>query len=232
MPGIDATLWSKGTVHISLLGTVHVENGLANVSALKAILHHLRPEVIYAEISTGMLTDYLDGSHGNLESVAVTQYRASHSVAVVPVDLDKPGEDFFQKSMEMFNKVERTSSIYRRLLDQHHLDTKNHGFAYLNSERCDQMWTEIYKETFEALKWIGDARLREIYAHWKKVNDDRETAMLEKIISHSIENTPIRSVLLVGAAHKKELADKIKKSQKSEASAIHWNFQYKKKDAC
>ena len=209
---------------ISLIGTVHVENGLANVSALKAILDRLQPEVIYAEISTAMLSDYLDGSHGNLESAAVAQYRVSHSVTVVPVDLDKPGEDFFQESMEMFNKVERTSSIYRGLLDQHHLDTKNHGFAYLNSERCDQLWTEIYKETFETLKWIGDARLLKIYAQWKKVNDDRETAMLEKIISHNIENTPNRSVLLVGAAHKKELADKIKGFQESETPTIHWDF--------
>ena len=211
-------------MHISLIGTVHVENGLANISALKAILERLRPDVIYAEISTAMLTDYLDGSHGNLESAAVAQYRVSHSVAVVPVDLDKPDENFFQESMEMFNKVERTSSIYRRLLDQHHLDTKNHGFTYLNSERCGQVWAKIYKETFETLEWIGDARLREIYAHWKKVNDDRETAMLEKIIRHSIENAPNRSVLLVGAAHKKELASKIKGFQESETPTIHWDF--------
>jgi len=213
-------------MHISLIGTVHVENGLANISALKAILDRLRPDVIYAEISTAMLTDYLDGSHGNLESVAVAQYRVSHSVAIVPVDLDKPSEDFFQESMEMFNRVERTSSIYRSLLDQHHLDTKNQGFAYLNSERCEQVWTEIYKETFEALKWIGDARLRKIYTHWKKVNDHRETAMIEKIIRHSIENTPNRSVLLVGTAHKKKLADKIKKFQESKASAIYGDFKY------
>ena len=217
---------------ISLIGTVHVENGLANVSALKAILDRLRPDVIYAEISTGMLTDYLDGSHGNLESAAVAQYCVSHLVTVVPVDLDKPSEDFFQESMEMFNKVERTSSIYRSLLDRHHLDTRNHGFAYLNSERCEQLWTEIYKETFETLEWISEARLLESYAQWKKVNDDRETAMLEKIISHNIENTPNRSVLLVGAAHKKELADKIKRCQESEASAIHWDFPYEKSDAC
>ena len=215
-------------MHISLIGTVHVENGLANVSSLETILDRLQPEVIYAEISTEMLSDYLDGSHGNLESAVVAQYSVSHSVAVVPVDLDKPCEDFLQKSMEMFNKVERTSSIYRRLLDQHHLDTRNYGFAYLNSERCEQLWTEIYKETFETLEWIGDAKLREIYAQWKKVNDDRETAMLEKIKKHSIENAPNRSMLLVGAAHKKELADKIKKFQKSETSAIYWDFQYPK----
>jgi len=215
-------------MHISLIGTVHVENGLANVSSLEAILDRLQPEVIYAEISTEMLSDYLDGSHGNLESAVVAQYSVSHSVAVVPVDLDKPCEVFFQKSMEMFNKVERTSSIYRRLLDQHHLDTRNYGFAYLNSERCEQLWTEIYKETFETLEWIGDAKLREIYAQWKKVNDDRETAMLEKIKKHSIEKSPNRSMLLVGAAHKKELSDKIKKFQESEASAIYWDFQYPK----
>ncbi|MEY4316679.1 MAG: hypothetical protein RI902_487 [Pseudomonadota bacterium] len=217
---------------ISLIGTVHVENGLANVSTLKAILDRLQPEVIYAEISTTMLSDYLDGSHGNLESAAVAHYRVSHSVTVVPVDLDKPGKDFFQESMEMFNKVERTSSIYRRLLDQHHLDTKNHGFTYLNSERCGQVWAKIYKETFETLEWIGDARLREIYAQWEKVNDHRETAMIEKIIRNSIENTPNRGVLLVGTAHKKKLADKIKKFQESEAPAIYWNFQYQESNIC
>jgi hypothetical protein len=213
-------------MHISLIGTVHVENGLANFSSLEAILDHLQPEVIYAEISTAMLSDYLEGYHGNLESAVVAHYRVSHSVAVVPVDLDNPTEDFFKESMEMFNKVERTSSTYRRLLDQHHLDTKNYGFTYLNSERCGQVWAEIYKETFETLKWIGDARLQKVYAKWEKVNDHRETVMIEKIIRHSIENAPNRSVLLVGGAHKKKLIDKIKRNQVSEVSAIYWDFQY------
>ncbi len=88
-------------MHISLIGTVHAENGMANVRTLGSILDHLQPEVIYAEIPPGTLPNYLDSSHGNLESAAVAHYRVSHLVDVVPVDLEKPSDDFFHESSEM-----------------------------------------------------------------------------------------------------------------------------------
>jgi hypothetical protein len=70
----------------------------------------LQPDVIFAEIPTAHLADYLDGSHGNLESAAVALYRKHRPVDVVPADLNKPSDEFFRKSEEMFKKVERTSA--------------------------------------------------------------------------------------------------------------------------
>jgi transcriptional regulator of aromatic amino acid metabolism len=130
-------------LRISLIGTVHAESGRANVAVLQAILDRLQPETIFAEISANSLPEYLDGSDGNLESRAVAVYRKQHLIDVEPVDSKKPRDEFFRESQEMFEKVERTSLVYRRLLDQHSLYTRNHGFTYLNSDRCAQLWTDI-----------------------------------------------------------------------------------------
>lgn len=118
-------------MRISLIGTVHAESGRATAVELWSILDRLLPDVIFAEIPQPNLDDYLDGSHGNLESAAVVLYRQHRPVTVVPVDLNEPSDEFFRSSEEMFRKVARTSPDYRRLMDQNSLDTRDHGFPYL-----------------------------------------------------------------------------------------------------
>lgn len=193
-----------------MIGTVHAENGKANAAALNSILNALNPDVIFAEIPPAKILSYINGSHGNLESAAVSQYLGNRSVAVVPVDLEEPSEDFFRESEEMFNKVERTSSVYRRLLVQHCSDTTNNGFSYLNSDRCEQAWVKIYQETLETVEWIGVPSLRKVYANWTEMNELRERSMVEKIKTYYSGNTPSHGVLLVGAAHKNALMKKFK----------------------
>jgi hypothetical protein len=146
-------------MRITLIATVHAESGRANVAELRAILDRLAPDVIFAEIPSVFLADYLNGSHGNLEPAAVVLYRGRHPVNVVPLDLDKPSEDFFSNSKDMFRKVERTSPDYRRLVDQNSLDTLEFGFPYLNSDRCAQAWEGIYNEAHATVEWIGDTKL-------------------------------------------------------------------------
>src|SRR3546814_13345378 len=114
---------------ISLIGTVHAESGRANLAELWTILERLQPDVILAEIPTANLADYLDGSHGNLESAAVALYRKRRPVDVVPVDLNKPSNEFFRNSDDMFKKVERTSSDYRRLMAQNRTEERRVGEA-------------------------------------------------------------------------------------------------------
>ena len=123
-------------MRLTLIGTVHAESGRANVAELLAILDRLAPDVIFAEIPSAFLADYLNGSNGTLESAAVVLYRERRPVNVVPVDLDKPGDEFFSNCEDMFKKVARTSPDYRRLVDQNRLDTLELGFPYLNSDPC------------------------------------------------------------------------------------------------
>jgi hypothetical protein len=212
-------------MRISLIGTVHTESGCANPAELRAILERLQPDVIFAEIPTANLANYLDGSHGNLESAAVALYRKRRPIDVVPVDLNKPSDEFFSKSEEMFKKVERTSSEYRRLVDRNSLDTRDHGFSYLNSDRCAQAWAAIYDEVLETVEWIGDARLRQIYALWSETNDRRETGMLENINGYCIRCALSRGALLLGAKHRKAIVEKVLEQRGVSAPGVSWNFE-------
>lgn len=211
-------------MRISLIGTVHTESGRANLAELRTILERLQPDVIFAEIPTANLADYLDGSHGNLESAAVALYCKRRPVNVVPVDLNKPSDEFFRKSEEMFKKVERTSPEYRRLMDQNSLDTRDHGFPYLNSDRCAQAWAAIYDEVRATVEWIGDARLRQIYALWSETNDRRETGMLENINGYCIRSALSHGVLLLGAGHRRAMVEKVQEQRGVGAPRVSWKL--------
>lgn len=211
-------------MQVSLVGTVHAESGRASVTALHAILGRLRPDVIFAEIPSANLANYIDGSHGNLESMAVVRYREHRPVNVVPVDLDKPNDAFFSNSQEMFKKVERTSADYRRLMDQHSLDTRVHGFPYLNSDRCAQAWANIYAEVAATIKWIGDFELQRIYDIWNSTNDRRGTGMLENIDAYCARHAPSHGVLLVGAAHRRSIADKVR-ARRGTKAGVAWDLE-------
>ncbi len=211
-------------MRISLIGTVHEDCGRANVAELKAILDRLSPDVIFAEIPTANLADYIDGSHGNLESAAVVLYRKLSPVDVVAADLIRPSDEFFENSEEMFKKVEKTSADYRRLMDQNGLDTSLHGFSYLNSDRCARAWADIYKEVLATVEWIGDIRLRQAYECWSEMNDRRESGMLENINSYCIRRELSRGVLLIGAAHRKSMLEKTLEQRRAGPSGVSWDL--------
>jgi hypothetical protein len=211
-------------MRITLIATVHAESGRANIAELRAILDRLAPDVIFAEIPSAFLADYLNGSHGTLESAAVVLYRERRPVNVVPVDLDKPGEEFFSNSEDMFKKVARTSPDYRRLVDQNSQDMLELGFPYLNSDRCAQAWEGICNEALATVEWIGDTKLRQTYDLWNQTNAARETGMIENIESYCIRHVPAHGVFLVGAAHRKPIMEKVRKRQVAGGPGIFWDF--------
>lgn len=195
-------------MRVSLVGTVHAESGLATVGELQAILERSQPDVIFAEIPASHVDRYKDGSHGNLESVTVARYLASHPVNVEPVDLAEPKQKFFDDAKEMFRKVERTSRDYCRLIDRHSDEMRAGGFPYLNSDRCIQAWADIHREVLSTIEWTGAPRLREIYDLWSETNERRDQEMMKNIVLYSARNTVARGVFLVGAAHRKSIIDK------------------------
>jgi len=194
-------------MRLSLLGTVHAENGLANGVELLAILERLTPDVIFAEIPAAEVDQYRNGSRGSLESIAVANYREGRQIAVVPVDLAKPEGAFFRSSRDMFEKVERTSPDYRRMMDRHSYDTHSDGFPYLNSGRCIEAWTAIRGEVLDTLDWINEPRLREIYDRWKRQNTLRDTEMVENIADCAVHYGFVHAVFLVGTAHMQSIIE-------------------------
>lgn len=209
-------------MRVHLVGTVHSAKGMASAEALRSIIEQLRPGVIFAEIPPSHADSYRSGAHGNLESIAVARYCAEFPVEVLPVDLAEPNAAFFRDSEEMFGKVERTSAVYRQLVDLHATETRERGFAYLNSTDCIKAWSAIHREVLGALEWMGQTDSHEAYARWCKQNDLREDAMLDAIESYEAVSSHSETVFLIGSAHRESLLTKAASRHASSADLVQW----------
>jgi len=202
---------------VSLVGTVHEEKGLANASALLAILERIKPEVLFLEAPSDASGDYLSATGKELETIAVSRYREIHLVDLVPVDLPIADAELFQfleDNKYLFKTIERRSPEYCRLVDEHSRAVGEHGFAYLNSERCSTHWSNVHDATRAAIDELAYPRLTELYGRWIDFNERRETHMMKSIEDYCRKTTFSHGVLLVGAAHRQSLIDK----------SIQWDF--------
>lgn len=98
-------------------------------------------------------------------------------------------------------------------------------FGYLNSDRCAQAWVAIYDEVRATVDWIGDAKLRQIYAVWGEVNDSRETQMLDNINRYCIRCALSNGVFLLGAGHRKAMMEKVRGQRGVGAPGASWNLE-------
>jgi hypothetical protein len=207
---------------VSLVATVHKEQGLANVSELVAILERISPDVIFLEIPSAVFDDYLDGTRGNLESTAARRYRDIHHVELVPVDLPTPEEEFFTNNQNLYERVEKATSEYCRLIDWNNQYVSAYGFAYLNSDRCGKLWSELHEVMLTTLVGIGEHRLVELYESWKRTNELRDKVMMKNIQEYCTLNTFDNGAFLVGAAHRQSIIELSREG--SGSSTFQWDF--------
>ena len=212
---------------VSLVGTVHKEKGLANASALLAILERIKPDVLFLEAPSDAAGDYLSATGKELESAAVSRYREIHLVDLVPVDLPIPDAELFQflgDNEYLFRTIERRSPEYCRLVDESSQDVCEHGFAYLNSERCGTHWSNVHEAARAAIEELAYPRLTEFYERWIGFNQRREKHMMKSIEDYCRKTTFSNGVFLVGAAHRQSLIDKSREQRGADSSIIQWDF--------
>ena len=209
---------------VTIIGTVHKTVGRANVSELHAILETVKPDVIFMEVPPGAFdVRFQIFRQPNLESDAVSQYRKGRMVAIVPVDLPTPDEEFFKNFARLHEKVKAENPRYEQLfaLDNDRVSTC--GFMYLNSAHNDDLWEEIDKEMERTLGELGDSILDEIYESWVRTNALREDAMLETIRS-CCRNEFSEAVFLVGAAHRRKIIEKAHAIAENFGDPIQWSL--------
>lgn len=210
---------------VSVVGTVHAEKGRANTSALLAILERIKPEVIFLEIPSAAFDDHFNGNSGNLESTAVSRYRENHRVDLIPVDLPTPDAGFFAKHQHLSKRIERTSPDYRRLVHWHSQNVSAHGFAYLNSKDCSDLFSQLHEAMLAAIAKDVDHRLlAEVYDLWIRTNELREKGMTKNIENHCRQASFRSAVFLVGAAHRQPIIDLSRSEPRAATSTIQWVF--------
>lgn len=196
---------------VTLIFTVHEEQGRANSKELFSILRQVRPEVIFLEVPEAAFDDfYRSRTRRNLEADAVFFFiEECPQTTLIPVDLPTPAREFFEDHEQLCMTVRAGSPAYRQLVRVDQYRQRAYGFAYLNSEYCSQHWSDLWAEIHSAIGCIDDSRLSQIQDAWHTTNERREIQMLAKVRRYSAQNRFDRAALLVGAAHRRSLLERL-----------------------
>lgn len=212
-------------MRVTLVNTVHEERGSVTVAALVTLLERLSPEVIFAEIPKSHAARYANGSHGNLESLAVADFSRRHRVSVVPVDRNEPSEEFSRVTQDLFERVERASRDYRALVDHHGECVKQGGLPYLNSSASAQAFFGIQSEVRATIEWVRAPHLHVVYDKWLDEIELRDQEMLANITQYAGESALVSGVFLVGAAHRRSILEKVLSDRGTGRSPVEWQLE-------
>ena len=208
---------------VSLVCTVHGEKGLANISELRAILERIRPEVIFLELPPDSFTNISLLAVEAISSRSASKYCEGRQGKLVLVDRPPPDEAFFRDHQYLSKTIEDRSSEYCRLIDLNSSQVAKHGFAYLNSELCSKLWSDVDKEMLVTIGKIGEPKLVEIYESWIRTNNLREKKWVENIEQYSGRIRSRRVSFSLGQHIANPHRQSIKHSA-ADATRIQWDF--------
>ena len=211
---------------VLLVCSVHRETGRATPAELVWLLGRLRPDVIFLEHSPADHAAFLEGSFATLESVAVRRHRDLHQVELVPVDLPRPDAEFKRTVDDLFDGVERASRRFQHLDTLHRQHTAQGGFAYINSPLCAMLQLEMQREMSLTVDAVGEPSLTDSYSQWVRIHDARELAMLGTVEEYARKTPFGKGILLVGAAHRQTLLEKVLLRRRAGPSSVTWDFDW------
>jgi len=211
---------------ITLISTIHTQEGLCNASALHEILERARPEVIFMEIPPFCFDQFFkDKARSNLETDAVNRYCEGHRADPVPVDVMEASSDLIAENQRLCRELRARSREYSHLMSANSQYIAQHGFAYLNSKYCVELWLKVNEEINAALEKIGNTELIRGYKTWTDVHEHREQEMMNNIRSYSDAHAFNTGVFLLGAAHRRSIMQKATNQSGGSSSSIEWNFE-------
>lgn len=232
---------------ISLISTIHSENGKCNHNELYKILESINPEMIFDELPSHYFDMYFgdsfDSFYANsilrnrkppempLEVKSIIKYKQNYNVKIFPVDIDvTPKLSKYQDEILFMFSTFFKNEDYKKLDNEKEVLIKQEGFCYLNSEKFIDFLER--KETVE--KNILDSeiqkdRLLNVYKLFHtEQQDNRENAMIHNIYNLSKENQYNQAVFLIGAEHKKSIMQKITEYEKLTEIKLNWKMYCEK----
>ena len=215
---------------ITLVCSVHRENGLCNAGELLKILLAIAPEVIFEEIRPSDFDFYCkDAARSMLEARAIEMYSEFNSFRRVPVDrFDLPRNLVaeFRRNIDLvFDHVERSSREYQQLTDENDESVHQRGFGYLNGDDFVRVRTRLSEIEDKEIHETGDERLIHWMHRWRRFTQSREHEMVRGIYEFCRTSSFDSGVFLVGAAHKVGIHREIERCSGEEAVQIDWKLR-------
>lgn len=205
---------------ITLVSTVHTENGKCNADELHTIIEKMRPEVFFLEALDETYSNYQKSLfssfgvfHKKLEIKAIQKYNLKNDIDYIPV-LDNGLSDWFHKKYDIVcENIE-----FHKLLDNFNYLTSEHGFQFLNSGESIKLQEEM--RMFENFL-LSDNRIN------TTANEDidaYENSMLRNIYSYCRDKQFDTAIFLCGVAHRKSIIEKIEKFNLQEKIGLNWTI--------
>jgi hypothetical protein len=229
--------------NITLISTIHSENGQCNPDELHKILEDINPEVIFDELPIDFSDMYYSDSFDMdcddnvllnrhppvvpLEVRSIKKYKQNYNIKIFPVDIDvrEKLSKYQDEIIFMFCTFFKCED-YKKLDNEKETFISQEGFHYLNSDKFLDFLEKkeiIEKNIMESE--IQKDRLFDIYKLFHAIQcDERENAMLEKIYNYSKGNQYNEAVFLIGAEHKKSIMRKITEYEKLSEINLHWRM--------
>ena len=213
---------------IALISTEHRESGKCDPDELYTIIESISPDVIFEEeTNDDTFQKYYneENSFNSLEVQCIKKYLQNHAIKHIPVDIALNQYLTFKEwdyMLDSFNKY----GAYKQILKDHCKLRDKEGFAYLNSEKCSELYEKmkITEKQLIVFSGINKIELLRIYKLFHKEHDDRENAMLLNIYDYSKENQYNQAVFLLGYAHRKSMIQKIIEYETKENLKLNWTF--------
>ncbi|MDZ7757766.1 hypothetical protein [Rhodohalobacter sp.] len=206
--------------HITLISTVHEENGKCNSDELCEIIEKISPEVIFLEALENTYSDYdkmrfssFGVFHKKLEISAIQKYSFNTSFKYIPV-LDNGLSDSFEKK---YNIVCEKREL-QNLIDNFESLAAKHGFKFLNS--IDSI------KLHEEMRMLERRILNESEIE-KVANEDidaYENSMIRNIYSYCKTNKFNTAIFMCGVAHRKSIIEKIEEFKAQEEIDLSWTI--------
>jgi hypothetical protein len=237
--------------NITLISTIHSENGQCNSGELYKILEDINPEVIFDELpihfSDMYYSDSFDMYCANkfllnrhppevpLEVKCIKKCKQNYNIEIFPVDID-----LRQKLSKYQDEISFMILTFLKYVEYKKLDNENEtliaqeGFHYLNSDKfLDFLDKKEVMEKNIIESEIQKYRLLDIYKLFHAEQyDNRENVMLENIYNYSKGNQYNQAVFLIGATHKKSIKQKITEYEKVSEIKLNWTMYSNKQKIC
>ena len=204
-----------------VIGTSHIEMGTEigekSANILFKLIENINPSIIFEEITLKNYNKIYVNNEDPIiyERVVIKKYIENYAINNIPIDILLEPKNF----IESYKKI-RNALCYKNLYNKELIELIGFIDDYSNNNDIDNINTEYFENLI-----VKRERLMKdyFYSHMEQLIDyfnifnnhmteNRENVMVKNIIEYlnnNLSNSCVKSVLLIGTAHKKSIKRKI-----------------------
>lgn len=209
---------------ITLVFTHHSELGKCNSDELYKIIESINPDVIFEELPQDLFDKFYPENqlpYEPPEVKSVRRYLSNHNIDHIPVDIDV-SESLSTRGIEyVFNSFKKYN-VYRKIENEQIDLIVADGYAFLNSKRCEELFTQKSIIETTLLASIMNSQLSRIHQMFYEEQENREHEIIKNIYNYSKQKPYNHGLLLIGSGHRKAIFEKIETYKTQEDLKLNW----------